>query len=584
MCAECHSTEVRKNYDRAANRYATSWAEIDVGCEACHGPGSDHVAWAKGDRRGGDDGLTVRFHERDGVTWTIDPRTHNAARSAPRTAATELETCGMCHSVRSPLHEPWRPGRQLLDTHTVALLDPPLFEADGKIAGEAFNYQAFRQSKMFSRGVTCGDCHDPHGLELRAEGNAVCGQCHAAEHYDAPAHHRHAEGSAAARCVSCHMPERTFMQVDRRHDHGFRVPRPDLSAQFGVTNSCNDCHRDKDAVWAALAVEGWHGTERKGFQIWTPAFAAARAGKPEAGDLLARLATTAAAGVPSMARATALAELAPYVTAERVQAFPVALTSPDPLVRVGALRGLAMLPVAERWRLANGLLADPVRGVRTEAALLLADMPDDQIPAADRPRFERAAADYLAAQELTADHPEGRANVGRFLARRGQLAGAEAAFRSAIDLAPDFLPAYLDLAELHGQDGRDTEGEQLLRRALALASAPDEAPIQHALGLNLVRQGRVKEASAALGRAAELDPGNARFAYVHAVALHSMGRVDAALDVLERSQRLHPDDRDMLLALVSINRDRGDLPAARSWAAKLAAVDPSARPLLDQLR
>ena len=583
MCAECHSTEVRKNYDRAADRYATSWAEIDVGCEACHGPGSDHVAWARGDRQGGGgDGLTVRFHERQGVTWTIDPSTHNAVRSAPRTSATELETCGMCHALRSPLHEPWRPGRQLLDTHLPALLEPGMFEADGKIEGEAFNYQAFRQSKMFSRGVTCSDCHDPHRLELRAEGNALCGQCHAAAAYDTPVHHRHAEGSTAAQCVSCHMPERAFMQVDRRHDHGFRIPRPDLSVRFfGVTNSCNDCHRDREAAWAASAVESWHGTDRKGFQTWTPAFAAARAGAPEAGDLLASLAT--AAGVPSMARATALAELAPYLTPDRgLTAFPTALASPDPLVRLGALRGLGLLPIEERWRIASPLLADPVRGVRIEAALLLADMPDEQIPAADRDRFQRAAADYLAAQELTADRPEGRANTGRFLARRGRPAGAEAAFRGAIELAPDFLPAYLDLADLLAQGGRDAEAEGLLRRVLA--QAPGDPTVEHALGLNLVRQHRTEEALAALGRAAELDPGNPRFGYVHAVALHDAGRLEAALDVLERVQRLHPDDRDVLVALIAFSQERGDLAAARAWATKLAAIDPSARPLLDRLR
>ena len=575
MCAECHSTGVRKGYDAAADRYATSWAGIDVGCEACHGPGSAHLAWADGDRAG-PNGLAVHFTERRGVTWAIDPATGNAARSAPRATAAELETCGMCHGLRSPLAEPWRPGRQLLDTHLPTLLDPPFFEADGKMAGEAFNYQAFRQSKMFSKGVTCSDCHQPHDLQLRAEGNAVCAGCHAAAVYDTPAHTRHdaAAAPAAVACVACHMPARTFMQVDVRRDHGFRVPRPDLSAAYpGVTNACSDCHADRGAAWAARAVEIWFGPERKGFQTWTPAFAAARAGQPRAGDLLARVA--AAPGTPGIARAAALAELAPFLTPDRLPPVQAGLASPDPLVRVGGLRALAALAPADRWPLAAKLLADPVRGVRIEAVSLLADQPDAAIPPADRPAFEVAAADFLAAQALNADRPEARTNLGAFQARRGRPAAAEAAYRSAIALAPDYLPASVNLADLLGQQGRDPEGERLLRDALA--RSPDAAPVLHALGLNLVRQDRLPEALASLARAAALDPANARFAYVNAVALNSAGRPDEALRALEAAQPRHPADRAILMALVTLNRDRGDLAAARAWATKLAAVDPSVR-------
>lgn len=575
MCAECHSTGLSKGYDAATDRYATRWAEIDVGCEACHGPGGDHAAWAKGDRQG-PNGLTVQLNERKDVTWEIDPATHSAVRSRPRTSAVELETCGMCHGLSNQLHEPWRPGRQLLDTHMTALLDPGMFEADGKMLGEVFNYQAFRQSKMFTRGVTCSDCHDPHGLGLVAEGNAVCGQCHDAGQFDTATHHHHAEGTPAAQCVACHMPARTYMQVDIRHDHGFRIPRPDLTAQYGVTNSCNDCHADHDAAWAAQAVQGWFGPTRKGFQTWTPAFAAARAGQPQAGTLLARLITDPA--VPSMARATALADLGPYLTPERAALLAAQLGSADPLVRVGALRALEGLPVEERWRLARGLLADPVRGVRIEAANQLAEMPDLQIPAADRAAFEAAAGDYLAAQDFAADRPEGRTNRGSFLARRGRPAAAEDAFRSALTLAPDYLPASVNLADLLARTGREAEAERALRAALA--QAPENAAALHALGLSLVRQQRLDEAMPDLARAAELAPDNARFAYVYGVALHSTGAPDAALRTLAEAQARHPADRDILTALVAFSRERGDMAAAQAWSARLAALggSPAAAP------
>jgi len=118
MCAECHSTGVRKNYDAAKDRYATTWSEISVGCETCHGQGSDHVAWAReqqswrpfGRRADPTEGLRVRFDERQDITWPIDPRTGNATRRiAPATLRKQVETCGLCHARRGQISEDWVP-------------------------------------------------------------------------------------------------------------------------------------------------------------------------------------------------------------------------------------------------------------------------------------------------------------------------------------------------------------------------------------------------------------------------------------------------------------------------------------------
>ncbi len=585
MCAECHTTELHKNYDAATNRYATTWAEIDVGCEACHGPGSAHVAWARRQQswlpwgKGGDDGLTVHFDERQGIHWTIDPATGNAGRSAPRTSAKELETCGVCHSRSAKIAEGWRPGQQLLETHVPSLLEPGLFEADGKMLDEVYNYASFRQSKMFMRGVSCSDCHEPHALELRAEGNGVCYQCHEQAKYGAVSHHHHAEGSPAASCPACHMPERTYMVVDPRHDHGFRIPRPDLSARFGVSNACNDCHTDKDAAWAAAAIERWYGPERKGLQTWTEAFAAARDETAQAAPLLLQVATTP--GVPAIARATAFQDLARWPSCKAIDAARQGLTDADPLVRVAALRTLRSLPPGQSWPLASGLLDDPVRGVRLEAASLLAAVPQDQLAPADRQRLARAIDDYVATQRLNADRPESRVNLGNLYARQGQSSAAEAEYLAARSLDPSFVPADVSLAQLYGQEGRGADGERILREALV--RMPADAELHLALGLALVRQSRGAEALPEIARAAELDPTNARYAYVHGIALNSSGRTDEALAVLEASQARHPGDRDTLLALITINRDAGHLQTALAWADRLVAVDPDARALRDQI-
>lgn len=579
QCAECHSTELRKGYDATENTYATTWAEIDVACEACHGPGSAHVAWAKGDRQGAD-GLSVHFDERRGVHWVMDESSGTARRSTPRTSAKELETCGMCHSRSAKIAEPWRPGRPLLDTHVPTLLQPGLFEADGKSLDEVYNYAPFRQSRMFKAGVSCSDCHDPHSLKLVAEGDGVCLQCHDAGTFAGTAHHHHAEGTAGAACVSCHMPTRTYMIVDPRHDHAFRIPRPDESVRFGTSNACTDCHAEKDAAWAAAAVERWYGPRRKGFQTWTEAFAAHAASRPEAGALLLALAGDPSA--PSIARASAYDGLAAHPGRDAIASARRDVASADPLLRLGALRALRPYPAANLWPLVSPLLSDPVLAIRIEAAALVADVPADRLWPDEQARLSRALDDYVAVQRLNADRPEHRVNLGMLYLRQRRFTEAEAELVAARGLDPRFAPAHLGLAELHARQGRDADGETVLRQALAGLS--DSAEVHHALGLNLVRQGRTNEALAELARAAALGPANPRYAYVHAVALSSSGRSDEAVAALAASHARHPGDRDTLLALATLNRDAGRRDAAVAWAERLVAIDPSARPLLDELR
>ena len=444
MCAECHSTGVRKNYDAANDRFDTTFAEISVGCEACHGQGSRHVGWAR-DRASwwpfgkSDDptkGLIVRFDERTNVTWPIEPKTGNATRStAPATLRKEVETCGLCHARRGQFSENWQPGRWLSETHVVSPISRGLYHADGQMLDEVYNYGSFKQSKMFAAGVTCSDCHEPHGAKLRAPDDGVCGQCHASDKYASVAHHRHEGASPPLGCASCHMPARTYMGVDRRHDHSFRIPRPDLSVKFSTPNACNDCHTDKTPQWASSSIESWHGPNRKGFQSYAGGLHAAWTGRADAASLLAEIAADRQA--PAIARASALTELGPRVSPSNVDLARKGLTDPDPMVRIGALDMLEGMPVAQRWPLASPLLTDAVQGVRIRAASLLASVPTAQLNPTDRQRFGRAADEFIAAQKLNADRPEARSMLGSFYAQRGATADAETEYKAALRLEPD---------------------------------------------------------------------------------------------------------------------------------------------------
>ncbi|MGE0286818.1 MAG: tetratricopeptide repeat protein [Bradyrhizobium sp.] len=581
MCAECHSTGVQKNYDAAKDRFATTFAEISVGCEACHGAGSRHVAWATSRKEVSDPahGLVVKFDERSGITWSVEAGTLKPVRSAEAPALRkEVETCGRCHARRGTLSEDWTPGRPLSETHRVSLLDRRYFHADGQMRDdeETYNYAPFKQSKMFAKGVTCSDCHDPHSASLKAPGDGVCAQCHSPGKYESAAHRYHDDVSPPPACASCHMPARRYMVVDRRHDHSFRIPRPDLSVRLGTPNACNDCHRDKPAHWAAQQIEAWFGPQRQGYQTYAAAFHAAW---NEGGDAQARLAAIAGAGdVPGIARASALADL----PTPDVNLISRGLSDPDPLVRSGALDALEGMPVDHLWPLASAQLADPVRGVRIRAAELLASVPAAQRPVADGDKFALAAAEFVAAQKLNADRPEARTALGSFFARQSNATDAEAEYRAALGLDPSFAPAAINLSDLYRQLGRDSDGERILRESLS--RSPQDASLHHALGLTLVRQKRNEAALEELRQAASLDPGQARYAYVYAVGLNSAGRRDDALGVLKESLRRHPNNLDLLSAAVNFSREKGDDVSTLEYAERLARLVPDNSGLADLIR
>ena len=585
MCSECHSTGLRKNYDAERDRYATTWSEISVGCEACHGQGSNHAAWARaqqswwpfGRQEDRSKGLLARLNEREGVTWTHDRASGNVRRNLPvNLLRTEVETCGRCHARRSEMSEKWVPGHWLQDTHAIAVpLARDVYWPDGQMrdVAEAYNYVPFKQSKMFSAGVTCSNCHDPHSGKQRIAGDGVCLQCHATEVYAGQKHSRHQQANAAPNCVSCHMPARTYMVIDSRHDHSLRVPRPDLSVKNGTPNACNDCHTDRPAQWAADAVDRWFGPDRKGFQTYTDAFAAASANRADARQRLASVAGDPNA--PNVARANALVELAPYISPANADLVRRSLADYDPMVRIAAMDMLTNVPAAQAWPLIAPLLSDSVLGVRIRAASVLAAVPTEQQPQADRERFERAAAEFVAAVRLNADRPEDRSSLANFYARRGLTREAEAEYKAALRLSPQYTVAAINLADLYRQLNRDGDGESTLRAAIAVA--PADAGLHYALGLTLNRLKRADNSLVELGRAAELDPNNARYAYVYAVGLHSAGRVGDAIAILKGNLDKHPADRDSLLALVTVNRDSGDVAAALAYAERLAQLDPGDR-------
>ncbi len=420
---------------------------------------------------------------------------------------------------------------------------------------------------MHAKGVTCSDCHDPHTQRLRAPGNAVCAQCHAPGKFDAVAHHRHPPGSKGAECAACHMPTTTYMGVDARHDHSFRIPRPDRSVSLGVPNACNSCHTDRPATWAAQALKTWYPQSKPGFQNYAEAFAAG--GRSMANELMSIARDREQSG---FVRASAVSRLGLRLSPATLPALRGALADPDPLVRATAAAALAGADAAVRAQLLPGLLGDPVCQVRMEAARALAGEPASSLPRSAQLALTRALDEYVAAERFNADRPESRANLGNLYADQGRHEEAEAAYRGALALDPSFVQAALYLADLQRNRGAEDAAERTLREALV--RDPRSAPALHALGLSLTRQKRSDEALKAFAQAVALAPDSARFAYVYAVALNDKGRRAQARRELEVALKRTPGDRDLLLTLALFERDAGNRERALAHARELAALEP----------
>lgn len=585
QCAACHSTNLRKGYDAASNTYKTTYSEVSVACEACHGPGSRHVEWGKQARAAytpeGDKGLTV-LRSRWNEAWKYPAPEATTARRDRSAADALMNVCAACHARRSTIAESGAVGAPLEDTHRVAMMTPPNYHADGQQREEVYTWGSFLQSRMYQRGVTCMDCHEPHALKLRAEGNALCVRCHNVTAFDTEKHHFHKAGSKGAQCVECHMPAQKYMVVDPRRDHSIRAPRPDLSLSLGSPNACTQCHTDRKPDWATAALDRWYGKAwRERPHYGKTLHAGVTQGAKALPSLLAIASDPA---LPSIVRATAATLAHPHVRSGSLPAARKLLANYDPAMRIAALGLIEQFEPNVRAQAAAPLLADPVRGVRVEAARVLADIREDQLLPEQQRAREGAMNEYVQSLQLDSDWPAVNVSLGNLRMRQGRPEEAVAAYERGLALDPRFVGAYINLADAYRQLGREREAEKLLRRGLALL--PRAADLHHALGLLLVRKGDKDAGIKELAVAAKLAPDNARYGYVYAVGLHSAGRRSEALSELRAAEARHPYDLEILGTLVSMFREAGKPRDALPYARKIAEVlpdDPRVKQLLAEL-
>ncbi|TWC24570.1 MULTISPECIES: tetratricopeptide repeat protein [unclassified Pseudomonas] len=555
MCVECHTTGYKRSFDAAKNTFDSQWNSLGVGCQACHGPASNHLEWTakKGDLIHA--GFAVDLKDKD--------------------ATVEIETCARCHSRRAPLGDGYTVGKRLMDDYLLSPLTRELYALDGKIKDEVFEHGSFAQSKMFDKGVRCSNCHNPHNTELKAPGNGVCLQCHntagktsvtgvdgkglQAKNYDSIEHTRHTPGQPGSQCVDCHMPGKFYMGNDFRHDHSFSIPNPERAKKLGTPDACLTCHQGKAGDKVTEQFKLWNTATTAQAPRYDESLWLIRNGQPGAAQALYE--QLQRSNLPAIQRATLLAELPLYPSEQALKLATKDLNNPAPQVRESAVRAIsAFLPPPERAPLLTPLLGDPVKAVRIVAARDLLSVARNGLGSAQA-NWNAAIAEYEAVQKSLAERAESNLNLAMLYQASGRNDEVESLLRTALKRDPDFYPALVTLVQWLEANGRGQEAQTLL--AQSLKEHPDAALLQHTQGLALVRAGQSAQAMPALRKAAQLEPQNAQYGYVLAVALHDSGKVDEACEELERLLNVQPANRNARLSLIQYYLDNGQEPKAQ---------------------
>ena len=571
MCAECHSTNLKKNYDIQSNGYQTTWSDIDVGCEACHGPGSRHVVWAE-------------------LSDMARPQVENYDLPVKTTGLDSrelVELCAPCHSRRAILGDYTHAEPDLLDSMLPSLLSTGLYFSDGQILDEVYVYGSFTQSKMYHREVRCSDCHDVHSIKIIKEGNGLCLQCHRAEEYDTKEHHFHkkkgedgspitsADGrvlfavGSGAECAQCHMPGRLYMGIDYRPDHSFRIPRPDLSIKIGTPNACNRCHRDKTAEWSDEYITKWYGPGRR--RHYGKLMEAGRKGAGDADKKLRRLALDPL--YPVIVRATALSLLSSYPGNETSGVYERSLMDDEALIRRTAVENIHLPDINRQVKLIAPLLYDPVKAVRIEAAVKLAGEPAKHLDANQEKIFRTALKEYVEAMEYSGDFASGRYNLGNLSVALNRAEDAIEHYRHAIKVDDLFYPAKVNLAMLYNRLGDKDKAEGLLREVVT--AHPELYDIAYSLGLLLAEKKHYREAVLYLAKAAHGMPEHARVHYNLGVLLDYLQRDREAEVALLKALELEPDQMDYLRAAAEFYLKRKRFPEAKGIAEHMIRKHPS---------
>ena len=542
MCAACHSTDLQKNYDPNTDTYHTTYSVMTVSCESCHGPAERHITYIKsGDYKSG-----------ESVKNSYLRMGKNAGQ------AIQINTCAPCHSRSSQISDENAASGSLLDNYIPQIPTKEFYFPDGQAKDEDYVYTSFLESKMYSRGVTCSNCHNVHSGKVLYTGNALCLQCHSKK-YDDISHTFHQASTVATECKSCHMPSRTYMGIDVRYDHTFRVPRPDLSVKYGTPNACNNCHTDKPATWTAAAVKKWYGRDRA-YHFAEDLIPASEANTGSEKHILNLLNDTA---TPSIIKATALYYLKDIGNNNSSQIMIQSLKDINPQVRYQALRSLSGFP-PETWMDAAGTaLSDPVKAVRIAAADLFITIPSTQIPSSYYTAFTQAKSELQQYIMFQSDFATGDAMAGDYYLKSGDYQNAEKFYRLGLHKDTAMNYARLNLSVVYSLIGQNQQALRVLENALLTDPKNDRIYFNLALLYNEMKEPEKAEEN--LSKAIELKTKNPRVYYNYGVMLEQDQKIRQAVVVFKKGLALNPEDADINYAICLLYLNANQVAEAKKY-------------------
>jgi len=568
-CAECHSSQLNKGYNSDSLSYKTTFTEINIACEECHGGGTEHIEVVEKGRYNKDTNTGFQTNLKKTAYFGFDARGATVKSHGEHSQA-QVNACGGCHSRRQVIGE-INPKHNFHDQYRLRFLDQELYYVDGQVREEVFVLGSFLQSKMYKSGVTCTNCHDPHTGEVLTNDNRLCTQCHQPSHYDTAKHHHHKKSSRGAFCINCHMPTTTYMGVDARRDHAFSLPSIKRSLELNTPNACERCHGSPSRKWTQKVLLQWSGSQ----DMYSKANAAAISADVLMLDEI--LSFIEDEQQPAIKRATLLSQVSTMPSKKLIDVLIRQLNSDSILVRRAAVAASHIIPVQERWQLLRGLIADQSASVRYEVAEHLVEyLPYTQ--GKEYKTLSKLLEEHEQQLSLSQDVPAGQAAIALYALKQGETVQAENAYLTALKIEPGYLPALLNLADLYREQGKASDVKRTLDKAVVLA--PEQGAVHYSLGLYWVRQGKLVEALQYLKSATEKTDRTARYFYTYAVALEHNGKIEDAIITLQQANNIWPNQYDLLLALVSYLEKSGKIEESRNYFSKLSAIAPNSYEVL----
>ena len=549
MCADCHSTNVRKNYDQVSHSYDTKYAIINVSCEACHGPGKAHISEATK--------LGKRYMPQGDMKMT--------SMTAPKAL---VDQCARCHMRREQISEYYNFEGTMLDHYFPQLITEGIYHSDGQILDEDYVYGSFVQSKMYHNNVTCTNCHNPHSLQLKFEGNKLCAQCHEPKQFDTPSHHFHPENSEGAKCVNCHMTGKFYMGNDFRRDHSFRIPRPDISLKYGTPNACTQCHTDKDNAWAWENYKKQHGIPNKHF---SDLLAPALTGSEEGLESLLSLAKDTT--YPAIARASAVRGMSMYMNASLIDQTVVFLQDQEPLVRGAALDVLGEVNSNAYANYFLPLLKDDMRSVRVKAFFALGGLDELQIPETYKDVYKRVKTEFNTNLDVNADFVGGRVKKANYYLKKGKLLDAIKGYESALEIDAMNNVVRTNLANLYYRNGNMDKAEAAFKTIIE--QEPEYGETYYSYALLLAELNRQEEAIGQIKKAIHFMPDNTKLYYNLSLMYVKVSDFVNAEATAVSGLKKSPNNDRLLYILAYVYSEGGQMEKAKNIAARLVEMYPN---------